>query len=216
MRYAFTIFRKVAPLILVAALFGLLACEDGIVGPGAPYNAQLDFYQIDYDVGGEVITDSAWGSVDLTYDGSSDPLYFNLTVNDTWVIQNVPVLSFVEPGERQTTTFDFNLGVEDGTEVTSIMYDFDLTADELTIKPSEYIMAIVDDGLFAVYTGKLVDIIFYPLPDIIFGGKVIDHYIVSGWNSPKYNQNTTKNAGIWNVSLRQYLTALNGLKIDTA
>ena len=78
---------------------------------GAPANAQtLEFYQLDFDIEGVITLNSDWGVVDLSYIGSSEILYFNLTVNGSWQIQNIPVLSSEGVGYPQTQSFWFDLG----------------------------------------------------------------------------------------------------------
>lgn len=214
MRYAFTIHRKTAFLILTVALFGLFGCGDDVVGP-EPYNAQLDFYQVNFDLDGNVTTDSAWGSVDLTHDGSFDVLFFNLAVDGRWVIQNVPVLSFAVAGGEQTLTFDFDLGVNDGTDVTQLEYAFDLATTMATAAPTDYSTASVSDLNVVISGGAGTEtgtgwvgttynddgLLPGDPPEKEVGGEVVDKAVREGENpadyvgddhSPKYNQDCGK------------------------
>ena len=119
---------KIAGILLATILLAFSSCEiiEELLNP---YNAELVFEQIDFDLGGEIITNSSWGSATLTYTGSRDVLYFNLAVNDSWVIQNIPVLSPKGEGIIQSLTLRFDLGVSSGTEVLTLEYAFNLNTE---------------------------------------------------------------------------------------
>jgi hypothetical protein len=61
----------------------------------------LIFYRMDFDFGGIQYTHTEWGSVTFTFTGSDPIMYFNLTVNNSWQVHNVPVLSLSGTGVSQ-------------------------------------------------------------------------------------------------------------------
>ena len=101
--------------------------------PGKPI---LKFYQLDFNLDDVVVPNSEWGWVGLTYSGSPNVQYFNLTVNGLWAVQNVPVLSGEGVGVPQTVYMDFNLGVPRGTDVGSLQYTSSLTTSTLGTPPA--------------------------------------------------------------------------------
>jgi hypothetical protein len=168
--------KEILTVITAVILAGCLSCgENGGTGPEAPnpYNAELTFEQIDFDVGMYPITNSAWGSVVLKYDGASQILYFNLAVNDRWVIRNVPVMSHEGARKRQSVTFNFDLGVVSGTEVNSLKYAFDLTTDLRTAKPADGKTATVIDRLIIFESGVVGTEPKIEGPGVEFGDRVV-------------------------------------------
>lgn len=183
---------KIAGILLATILLVFSSCEviEEVLNP---YNAELLFEQIDLNLDGEMTNNSSCGSVVLTYDGSSEVLYFNLAVNDEWTIQNIPIVSIEGAGVRQSITFWFDLGVEDGTEVTELHYAYDVTTTVRDTIPTVTYTAEVVDRSVIFYPGLLVDLVYIDLPNIIFGGKVTDYALVSDWNKTKYNQDCGNN-----------------------
>jgi len=53
----------------------------------------LRFYQLDIDFDDRRIRYSNWGSVQLRFVGRKEIIYFNLAVEGTWAVRNVPVQS---------------------------------------------------------------------------------------------------------------------------
>jgi hypothetical protein len=94
----------------------------------------LSLSQLDWLVDSGSRSNSDWGSVDVTYTGSSSILYFNLSVNGSWQVQNVPVLSYRGAGVSQTETFDFVIG-QDGVNVSAADIGFSLTTAPVGAAP---------------------------------------------------------------------------------
>lgn len=109
-----------------------------------PYNASLDFDQLDFtQIGQDQQTkDSPWGTATLGYENATELLYFNLAVNGRWVVQNLPVPASTG---RRHLTFAFDLGVSEGTKVSSLSYAHDLTLSLLDSMPTETDTATVSD-----------------------------------------------------------------------
>jgi len=96
----------------------------------------ITIYQLDYSVNDVMIYDSSFGAVDVTFIGASYVRYFNLVVNDIWVIQNIPLLSFNGVDVEHTVTMTFDLGVSNGVDVTEV-YCSSSISDEVKDTPPE-------------------------------------------------------------------------------
>lgn len=120
----------------------LVACLDR----GA-FATSLSFSQLDFNLEGAIINNSEWGAVDLTYTGDTGILYFNLNVNGTWQVQNVPVVSREGPGLEQIENFNFDLGVARGTNVSSLNFGFTLTPAVQTSIPVGSTLSLVNNEL---------------------------------------------------------------------
>ncbi|UCH78835.1 MAG: hypothetical protein JSU81_02475 [Candidatus Coatesbacteria bacterium] len=135
------------------------SCTEDIEPPATnPYNARLQFEQLDFTVEGMARKDSPWGSVVLNlmqpgeFPGSG-PL-FNLAVNSRWVIQNVPVLFDPQGGGKIISyTYYFDLDVPYGTDVTELEYAFDLTPDVRATMPDDLRKGSVADRSFIMSSG---------------------------------------------------------------
>jgi len=109
----------------------------------------VDFAQIDYNQGQDSLANSNWGSATATFTGESGFQYFNLVVNGSWQVRNVPVFSLAGPGS-QSMLFNFDLGNTPGTNVSSADFVTSLTLTPLTSPPvgaplSLYALAPVGD-----------------------------------------------------------------------
>lgn len=153
MEFTNTIGKKIAIVIVMTIFLGLLSCTDNDSEDVNPHNATLEFEQIDFDLDGNITTNSSWGSMVLTYDGALDILYFSLAVDSRWVIQNIPVLSHEGEGVTQSITLTFDLGVSADADVTELEYAFNLTTTVLDLMPSDFQAAPVGDRSVVFYSG---------------------------------------------------------------
>ena len=78
------------------------------------------FQQIDYVFEDVLVEDSAYGNVRVNYIGDPGELYFNLTVDGVWTIENIPLYPFEGFGNLHSVNMTFNLGTPDGVDVTMI------------------------------------------------------------------------------------------------
>ncbi|MCX6251852.1 MAG: hypothetical protein NTX61_14010 [Bacteroidetes bacterium] len=108
--------------------------------------------QLNFNYDDSITTFSDWGAADLTFTGSSDLLYFNLSVDTGWVIENMPVLTLNGVGISQTQRFWFPIG-PDGVEVFSVHYGFTLTSF-LAGRPSLTGTASVSQDYVVIYMGS--------------------------------------------------------------
>lgn len=116
----------------------------------AQYEAELTFEQIDFYWDKEEIVNSSWGSVTVEYAGTGEILYFNLAVDQRWVIQNMPVLGY--EGD-QSITYSFDLDVPDGKDVRELTYAFNMTESVLDSMPGDFRPATVGDRAVDIKSG---------------------------------------------------------------
>ncbi|HLN01199.1 MAG TPA: hypothetical protein VK335_18050 [Bryobacteraceae bacterium] len=113
----------------------------------------LRFYQLDIDFDDRRIRYSTWGSVQLRFVGRKEIIYFNLAVEGTWAVRNVPVLSREGPGKRQETWFSFPLGNREGERVRKVEYGYSLTGRPTGKMPPMTANAAVTQRLYRLRRG---------------------------------------------------------------
>lgn len=96
---------------------------------------ELSFSQLDRFRNEESVLDSAWGEVQVSYLESAEITYLNLNVNGNWVVSNMPVTGFADPGTSQVFSTFFDLGIENGVDVTSLDYVSSITTAPLQSIP---------------------------------------------------------------------------------
>jgi hypothetical protein len=102
--------------------------------------AQLDFGRKGTDF---FIPYSDWGRLTAVYMGVRGLMYLNLSINEKWVIQNLPVLSERGQGRLQSVSVSFGLGVKRGYRVNRATYGITLSeAIRKTPAPDRGIMPI--------------------------------------------------------------------------
>lgn len=130
--------------------FRFLQDDKAFIVPGKP---RLEFSQLDFELDSGVIPDSEWGDVALSQSGSPNLQYFNLTVNGSWQVQNVPVLPDQGVGVWQTVHMQFDLGVPRGNDVANIDYGYSLTLAPLASAPATTATAVVDPKSIVAASG---------------------------------------------------------------
>jgi hypothetical protein len=123
-----------------------------------PVFAISEFAQIRVTLDGINLLSSDWGSVDLTFIGSTDILYFNLVVNGDWRVQDLPILSTEGAGEVQTQTVNFRIlpdSVSPPSPVGPIDYVAALTTTPAGSAPvAPVIQANVTDRAVGIDSGE--------------------------------------------------------------
>lgn len=122
-------------------LLGLVGCchNPRINVPGRSLIETVRFQQLSFELAlGETrVHYSDWGRLLLTFQGSQDVRYLNLSVNGRWAIRNVPVLSIHGDKVTQTITYTFSLGVPSGRQMTQLSYGISLGPQTVEIPPTE-------------------------------------------------------------------------------
>lgn len=162
------------PLIILSLTFGVVSC-----GEYTPRVIDIDFYQIDCTLGGYNITynitDSSWGEATIVYESDEEIEFINLAIleencsNEQWVIQNLP---FVPDGTE--LALDFDLGVENGIDVTQLLYACEITTSVLETMPSDFQTATVADRSAVMYSGEIGANVTFSIPGPLIGGLFVD------------------------------------------
>gem|GEM_PF-1571367 len=113
----------------------------------------IEFRQLDLLLNELTVKDSNWGEVRLTFRGFSEIKYFNLRIDDRWVIKNRAILDHKGPGEEQTTIFNFDLKCLNGQKVSSLNYAASLTTTIKKTMPQVMMVSEVDDGRVCMIQG---------------------------------------------------------------
>lgn len=154
----------------------------------------LAFSQIDFELDDGYRPNSDWGAVDLTYVGTTNVQYFNLSVNGTWQVLNIPVAGPNYPGVAQVVTLSFRLS-DYGVPVGNVHYDFSLTPFVATMPqgsaPPSTIVASVSDRQVRVFGGETPGAIVYNVATPLTGGLAVS---VAGGitNFPNRDQGTNE------------------------
>jgi hypothetical protein len=153
----------------------------------------LRFTQLSHMLGNNPIQGSRWGRVALKYMGSPQILYFNLSTNDGWKIQNVPLPSLDGAGVEQTINSSFPITDTTAT-LTTIIYGFKLSDTILTAMPLQTYQDSVhaDTIIFCRGYGDSTFLSGEPTP--LIGGQVVDSISIS--HSPFPNQDCGKYEGV--------------------
>jgi len=183
-------------LLLGAIACGSPATEAGArteldLAPLASVAATVTLAQLDVTLDDGAHPDSPWGQALVDYTGANAVLYFNLALNGIWRIQNLPVLSREGTGVAQTATFLFDLGVGDGTDITTAQAAYDLSTDVLTQMPSAASAAGIGPGSWEITTGTTNGTIGYspPAPNLIGGQAAGDKVGHTGFPNQQANNN---------------------------
>ena len=177
---------------------------------------QLDFFQLDINFDAELHPLSQWGSVAIQFVGEEPVLYFNLAVNGNWRVRNMPVLSREGDGVLQSTNFNFDLGVAEGTLVTALDYAASLTTSPLEAMPAGSQNATVARRNYVIFTGLEGGLIPFspPSPTLMGAPAVGDKKEHAGFPNQEAGKNECGPAGASN-SL-QWLKQKHGLAIPDA
>lgn len=129
------------------SVFGFLLCPFLFLQAQTVQYHQLSFYN-----GGPFYSDSDWGAADVTFMGTSEVLYFNLTVGTNWVVENMPILSVQGNNVTQTQRIWFDIG-DSGVYVSNINCGFSLQSYTISAKPALTGTASVTSKVVYNYSG---------------------------------------------------------------
>lgn len=148
--------KRISRVVLVVLIGWLVAAPSR--------GSSIQLHQMDFNLNGNVYTDTEWGGVDLSFTGTSAPKYFNLAVNGNWVVQEMPVLSVFGDGQPNTLRYYFDLGVPRGTPVSSVNYAYTVTDLPLGAMPAGTTPGSVLNDDYEFYNGLIANPISGVLP----------------------------------------------------
>lgn len=178
----------------------------------------VSFSQLDINLGDSYFQYTDWGAVDFTFTGQDSIYYFNLSVNSTWQVQNIPVVSLAGTGVEQTMTYFFSLGNDVGTQVSTINYGYSFDAEPLSAMPSIIGSANVVTDHFAIWPGLFEDSYSQQFnlqaAQPLVGGKAKEttKHAISGFPNQEAGKNECVPAAVSN-SLK-FLKNERGLQVD--
>lgn len=130
----------------------------------------LQFQQLDLDLDDGFRQNTDWGAAVIDHPGFPEVMYFNLTVNGRWEVQNMAILSQQGVGRPNRNTFYFNLRVPLGQRVGQIPMGALLTPDPQFAAPPVTDVAPVGRGVVAQRSGYPGGAIEYRPPQGQRGG----------------------------------------------
>lgn len=114
--------------------------------------SSLQFFQLNIVSDTLSEANSDWGAAYLTYNPSAPKRYFNLSINNNWVVQNIPLFPGSPLAARFDLEFDFDLGVTPGTPVNGLAYGYSLTPNVVTPMPPSTRTAPVSGLSYDLYS----------------------------------------------------------------
>ncbi len=178
----------------------------------------VDFYQVNFNLSGYATPNSGYGVIELDFTGSRQIEYLNLNCNNTWVIQNAPLLSVGGEEAGQSQRFWFPLGVADGVEVTYIEYGYTLTEQIQEAAPERNNEALVSDVEYVIFNGG-ADIQVdptWPQATIVIGGLITDTILHVKNNVPNQEAGLLECAPTAVSNSLQYLNTHHSLGINAS
>mgnify|MGYP001324480031 CR=1 FL=1 len=199
---------------LACVLSGLLAlCPAGALAQ-VVYPFEVEFSQLDIEYDGVLYTTTPYGSAAVSWYGHHDPLYFNLTVNGEWVVQNLPLLSPDGDGVLHTMHVTFSIAEALGDAVDEVEYSATLTDDVLSEPIGLENTAFVASSLSVLGPLTSVPLVLNgpgPKPK---GAKVVDSASIDGVEELECGKNECVHAAVA-MSLKR-LNEKHTLGIDPA
>lgn len=172
----------------------------------------LTLHQNTLKLDGIVTSNSAWGTADVTFMGSTNPFYLNLRVGTNWPVRNLPIISALGEDKPQTVSVNFKL-TETGVSLTNAEHGFSLSTNTLLVLPQSTNFGFVWPRDVEIYSGIQGASLVYQPPTDLVGAPV------QSWRTAKpvfpnqeQGQNECVPAAVAN-SL-QYLNTVFSLGID--
>src|SRR5947209_7483527 len=98
----------------------------GAMETSTRFEPLVHFSQLSITIDNTTITNTNWGAAHVSYMPMPEAQYFNLTVNETWTVQNIPLITTDDPTERISQTLYFNLGIKHGVVVEYIDFGWSI------------------------------------------------------------------------------------------
>ena len=100
----------------------------------SPTEPEAEFDQVSIELDGVPLAFTDWGQITLTLPQSEDVRYVNVSYNDNWVVQNIPILSGLTGGVADHIRLSFPLGTN-GAPAFTANTGFTVTTNLITAPP---------------------------------------------------------------------------------
>lgn len=183
---------------------------------------RVDLSQLHLNLDNVAYPFSEWGAADLTFKGAPDLSYFNLNVDNTWVVQNMPVTSYNPTGSWQTLRFNIPLTASYGQAKQFADVAYGLTTNMLPVStnPAPPTLGLaVTNAPVAPYptrqaTGGQGEPLNYRAPVPLVGGPVVSN-ATGRPVFPNRPQGTNECAPAAVLNSLEYLNRLYSLNLST-
>lgn len=138
-------------------------------GPSTPV---VQLRQVAMSGNGLTYPHSGWGRVELTHNGALPVQYFNLSVNGSWVVQNVPVLRRFGADAEQTVSFKVPLG-QFGQPLVQVNAGHSLTPGTVVSTPPSNTTVPVSLTVEELFSGEQGETLEFTAPENLIGGSVV-------------------------------------------
>lgn len=136
-------------------------------------DGNLTMYQLDLVTDTGHLPSSNWGACDVSFVWQGIPLYFNVSLNGQWVVQNILLFSGDQPGEHQRIRANFPLPVPPGQPFPVGQVAFSLTPNQ-SGPPSNFGVMPFVPMQYEIYAGSTGQDITIGAPVTLVGCLVQD------------------------------------------
>lgn len=129
----------------------------------------MNFYQNHLSLDDMVISNSAWGEMDLTFLGTGGLQYLNVNLNNQWIVRDLPVPSIL--GSNQAQTITVNIPIGDGSgPVEQVQNGFTFTPMPMGFMPIANRQSEVEVRWFWSTSGLKTYLLTNVEPSVMEGG----------------------------------------------
>jgi hypothetical protein len=111
----------------------------------------VQFFQLDLEVDHVFVQDSNYGMVKFDYLGAGSPLFLNVAIGDSWVIENIPLIAPVNEPHQLAACIP--LPVENGQNVPEGHVWFSITSDPFNQPPQPNMQVQFNNRNYHIDTG---------------------------------------------------------------
>jgi len=176
-----------------------------------PVEPQYECKQVSMELDGVQLPFTDWGEVSLRLPRSDEVRYVNVSYNDNWVIQNIPILSGLSSGVADLVSLNFPLGTY-GTPVFTANTGFTVTTQPAAGPPPSTTATAVGTARHVMSSGQEDQPLTYTPAQPLVGGHVLrTAQAKPGFPNREQRKNECAPAAI--VNSLEYLDTVFGLQL---
>ncbi len=172
----------------------------------------LEASQLTLDLNGVRLPRSDWGELKLRYQPKAGLEYINVSYNESWVAQNVPVVPSAGTGVVQEATLTFPLNVF-GSAVTGGVFGVSLSVTQSLTRPPSDLFLPISPALAVLRSGEPENTVVYMPAQPLIGGPAL----TTARNEPVFpnpDQGVNECAVVGMANSLAYLNARYSLGMD--